>query len=66
MKTDPTITAITRLQAKAAELNHRARAIAQLLLVGDVSGLPFGVEMLRESVSAVDFWFAQLEKAVAK
>ena len=66
MNTNPTITAIDRLKVKAIELANRARVMEQLVLAGDTAGLPLGVEMLRVSVSAIEFWFAQLEKAQDK
>ena len=66
MNTNPTIAAIDRLKVKAIELANRARVMEQLVLAGDTAGLPLGVEMLRVSVSAIEFWFAQLEKAQDK
>lgn len=65
-KTDPKITALAMLQRKGLELHSRARAIDELILAGDDDGIIFGLEMLRESASAVEFWFAQLEAAVTK
>ena len=66
MNTNPTIAAIDRLKVKAIELANRVRVMEQLVLAGGTAGLPFGVEMLRVSVTAIEFWFAQLEKAQDK
>jgi len=60
--TDPKITAIVQLHQKARLTAHRARAIEELILSGE-EGLEFAAEMLHESVSALDFWFQQFEKA---
>ncbi len=64
--TDPKVTALAQLRLKGRELSARAHAIEELLLAGDDEGLPFGVEMLRESASAVEFWFDKLAAEVAK
>ena len=58
--------AAERLEMKARELAGRTRGVLQMLAEGQNDGLPFGFEMVRESISAVEFWLSQLEKAVSK
>lgn len=65
-KTDARITALAQLATAGGKVRFRARAVEELLLAGDEEAMPFALEMLREAASGVEFWFAQLEKAVAK
>lgn len=65
-KIDQRITALAQLETASNKVRFRTKAVQELLLAGDEEGLVFAVEMLREAVSGVNFWFAQLEKAVTK
>lgn len=62
-KTDARVTALARLAENGAKVRFRARAMEELLLAGDEEGLPFAIEMLREAVSGVEFWFGKLDGA---
>lgn len=65
-QTDPKVTALAQLRLKGRELAARAQAVEELLLAGDDEGLAFGAEMIRESVSAAEFWLGKLAAEVAK
>lgn len=60
---DARVTALARLAESGAKVRFRAKAMEELVLAGDEEGLPFAVEMLREAVSGIDFWFTKLEEA---